>query len=85
MKLPVIKHINQFVAENDIDYVHESIELLEHMAEAPNIKDAELDVLAELLSNLYGAIEVHQLTKKGIPEKEALNSFMQRVIGSIAT
>ena len=29
MKLPVIKHISQFIEENDEDYIIETIEVLE--------------------------------------------------------
>ncbi|MFY0685786.1 MAG: hypothetical protein JXQ90_01405 [Cyclobacteriaceae bacterium] len=83
MKLPIIKHINSFVKENDIDYVHETVEVLEHLAESTALKDEELEVLGELVSNLYGAIEVNKLIKEGMSEKEAGNAFMKRVMGSI--
>ncbi|NVK84442.1 MAG: hypothetical protein HWE21_08975, partial [Cytophagia bacterium] len=45
--------------------------------------DEELDVIGELISNFYGAIEVNQSIKEGKPKKEALNEFMNRVVGSI--
>jgi hypothetical protein len=32
---------------------------------------------------MYGAIEVNRFIKDGTPQKEALNAFMQRVMGSI--
>ena len=83
MKLPVIKHLTQFIAENDEDYVIETIDTLEALTEVPSLKDEELDVSGELISNMYGAIEVHKMEKAGTPRKEALNSFMQRVMGSI--
>jgi|TARA_B100000809_G_scaffold256935_1_gene297664 hypothetical protein len=83
MKLPVIKHINSFISENDQDYIHETIQVLEHISESSGIKDDELDVIGELLSNMYGALEVHKLIKEGTSEKEALNQFMKRVMGSI--
>ncbi|HCX21854.1 MAG: hypothetical protein CMB80_20545 [Flammeovirgaceae bacterium] len=83
MRLPIIKHIIEFVDQNDEDWVVETIELLEHMSEAKGIKDEELDVIGELLSNMYGALEVHKEIKNGTPEKEALNGFMKRVMGSI--
>lgn len=83
MKLPVIKHINGFIQTNDVDYVNEAIELLEHISDAPGLKDDELDVIGELLSNMYGAIEVNEAIKSGTPEKDALNGFMKRVLGSI--
>lgn len=83
MRLPVIKHIVQFIENNDQDYVTETIETLENLIECEYLKDEELDVIGELLSNFYGAIEVDELIKQGTPQKEALNTFMKRVVGSI--
>jgi len=83
MKLPVIKHLTEFIQENDQDYISETIEVLEALCEVPSLKDEELDVIAELISNMYGAVEVDKLIKAGSPKKEALNTFMQRVLGSI--
>ena len=83
MRLPVIKHIVQFIETNDQDYVNETVETLENLIECEQLKDEELDVIGELLSNFYGAIEVDNMIKAGIPQKEALNSFMKRVVGSI--
>ena len=48
-----------------------------------SLKDEELDVIRELISNMYGALEVQKLVKEGATQKEALNTFMQRVLGSI--
>ena len=83
MRLPVIKHIVQFIENNDQDYVTETIETLENLIVCEQLKDEELDVIGELLSNFYGAIEVDELIKQGTPQKEALNTFMKRVVGSI--
>lgn len=83
MKLLVIKQLTQFVEENDEDYLIETIETLENLTEVPSLKDEELDVIGELISNMYGALEVHKMIKGGTPKKEALNSFMQRVLGAI--
>ena len=83
MRLPLIKHIIDFVDDNDEDWVNETIELLEHIGDAPGIKEEELEVIGELLSNLYGALEVNTSIKEGVPKKEALNNFMERVIGSV--
>jgi hypothetical protein len=83
MKLPVIKHLTQFIEENDQDYVIETIEVLEALTELSSLKDEELDVIAELISNMYGAIEVHKMVQNGTDKKEALNAFMKRVLGSI--
>jgi len=82
MKLPVIKHLTEFIEQNDVDYVLETIETLEALTEAP-LKDEELDVLGELISNLYGAVEVDKLIKEGNSKKDALNIFMKRVLGAI--
>lgn len=83
MRLPVIKHIVDFVEKNDEDYVVESMDLLEDLIEAKGIKDEELEVIGELLSNFSGALEVHKDIRSGTPKKEALNGFMKRVMGSI--
>jgi len=53
MRLPVIKHLVDFIEQNDEDYLIETIETLEFLIEAPGIKDEELDVIGELLSNFF--------------------------------
>jgi hypothetical protein len=83
MRLPVIKHIIAFIENNDEDYIVETLETLENLIELESLKDEEIDVIGELLSNLSGAIEVYDDMKKGTAKKEALNGFMKRVQGSI--
>ena len=83
MKLPIIKHLTNFIEENDEDFVIEAIETLEALTEVPSLKDDELDGIGELISNMYGAVEVNKMIKDGTPKKEALNEFMKRVLGSI--
>ena len=83
MRLPLIKHITQFIAENDEDFVIETLETLENLTESSSLKDEEIDVLGEMISNLYGALEVQKSIAEGLPQKEALNTFMKRVQGSI--
>ena len=83
MKLPIIKHVTQFIEQNDEDFIIETIETLESLTEVSSLKDTELDVIGELLSNFYGAIEVSKMIKSGKSQKYALNSFMKRVLGSI--
>ena len=83
MKLPVIKQLNKFIQDNDEDYIIETLETLESLTEVASLKDEELDVIGELISNMYGALEVHKMIKSGTPEKDALNAFMKRVLGSI--
>ena len=85
MKLTVIKHLAQFIEANDEDYIVETIETLEALSEVSSLKDDELDVIGELISNMYGSLEVHKMIKEGIPQKDALNNFMKRVMGSIDT
>lgn len=83
MKLPIIKQLTQFIEENDQDYLVEVIEVLENLTEVPSLKDEELDVIGELISNMYGALEVNKMVLEGKDKKTALNDFMQRVLGSI--
>ncbi len=83
MKLPIIKHLTQFIEDNDQDYLIETIEVLEALTEVSSLKDEELDVIGELISNMYGALEVNKMVKDGTDKKEALNAFMKRVMGSI--
>ena len=83
MRLPVIRHIVSFIESNDEDYVVETLETLEDLIDLDSLKDEELDVIGELLSNMSGALEVHQAMKEGMDKKSALNDFMKRVQGSI--
>lgn len=84
MKLPIIKQLSGFIESNDEDYVNEAIETLEAITEVSSLKDEELDVIGELISNMYGALEVQKLMKEeGLNQKEAINAFMKRVLGSI--
>jgi hypothetical protein len=84
MKLPLIKHLCTFVEANDEDFVSEAIEVLEHLTEYEGLADQEVDVIGEILSNLYGALEVEKtLLEDGVDRKTALNAFMKRVQGSI--
>ncbi|AWW30900.1 hypothetical protein DN752_12605 [Echinicola strongylocentroti] len=83
MRLPIIKHVLTFIEENDEDWVNETIELLENMTEISSLKDEEIEVMGELLSNLYGTLEVNKMIKDGMDKKEAMNTFMKRVMGSI--
>ena len=69
MRLPLIKHITKFIQENDEDYILETLEVLENLSEAENLKEEELNVIAELLSNLSGAIEVYNSISNGETER----------------
>lgn len=79
MRLPVIKHVSNFIETHDQDWVVEALELLEHLIDARGLKDEELDVIGEIMSNLEGALEVEKLIKSGMSQKDALNQFMKKV------
>jgi hypothetical protein len=83
MRVPIIKNLVTFIGNNDEDYLHETVDVLESLSEAKGIKDEELEVIGELMSNIFGALEVHQSIKNGVSQKDAINEFMQRVMGSI--
>lgn len=55
MKLPVIKTIQKTCTSEQIET---ALVVLENLSEAPSLKDPELDVIGELISNLCGALEV---------------------------
>lgn len=79
MRLPIIKHISNFIDKNDQDYIEETLTFFDDLIDARGIKDEELDVIGELISNMEGALEVQKLIKEGLTQKEALNTFMKRV------
>lgn len=83
MKLPVIRTLasDDKILEGDLKT---TVRVLEKISEARGLKDQELDVIGELISNLEGAkIVVEDHRHYGTPLKEALNKFMQRVIKSV--
>lgn len=82
MRLPVIKHL---VEQNfDEDHFEETLLVLESLIDARGIKDEELEVIGELLSNIEGAKAVKEdIRSNGTELKVALNNFMKRVMGSI--
>jgi len=79
MRLPIIKHISNFIENYDEDYITETLEVFEDLIDARGLKDEELDVIGELMSNMEGALEVNKMIKNGQTQKEALNEFMKRV------
>lgn len=81
MRLPIIKHL---VEKFDEDYMEETILVLESLIDAKGIKDEELDVIGELISNIEGAKAVRlDMRDNNTDLKVALNTFMKRVMGSI--
>lgn len=80
MKLPVIKTIQRTCTPEQIET---TLAVLENISEAPALKESELDVIGELISNLCGALEVHGMIADGMSESDAGNAFMKKVLGSI--
>ncbi|SFO14395.1 hypothetical protein SAMN04488519_10443 [Algoriphagus ornithinivorans] len=80
MKLPVIKTIQRTCTPEQIEM---ALEVLENVSEAPSLKENEVDVIGELISNLCGALEVHEMVASGMSEKDAGNAFMKKVLSSI--
>lgn len=80
MKLPIIRQLYLGADENKIQ---NTLDVLEVFSEARGVKQEEIDIVGELMTNLCGALEVHQLVKSGMKETDALNAFAHKVIGSI--
>lgn len=80
MKLPVIKHLQR---NNDAEKLQNTIEVLESFTEHRSVSDEEMDVIGELITNLCGAVEVHQMIENGDSEMDAANNFVKKVMGSI--
>ena len=82
MRLPIIKQLIEG-GDFDEDYMEEAVEVLLSISESRGLKDEEMEVIGELISNISGAQEVMVDIKKGTPQKEALNRFMKRVMNAI--
>ena len=83
MRLPIIKVIasNDSISQSDLTITADTLETI---SAARGLKDEELDVIGELISNIEGAKIVKEDHRHyGTPLREALNKFMQRVMNSI--
>lgn len=83
MRLPVIKTIasDDSILEGEL---RTTVRILEKISESRGIKDQELDVIGELISNIEGAkVVIDDHRHYGTPLREALNKFIQRVINSV--
>tara|TARA_Y100000389_G_C17455774_1_gene518054 strand:- start:2287 stop:2544 length:258 start_codon:yes stop_codon:yes gene_type:complete len=83
MKLPLIRTLSE---KFDEDYLLETVEVLEVISETPSLKDEDIEVIGELISNTLAAIEVIEIIRdsKGAKDaKAASTEFMKRVLGSI--
>lgn len=83
MRLPIIKALVE--SDLDEDFFSETVDTLLVITEARGVKDEEIEVIGELISNLEGAQEaLKDIKYNGTPQKEALNKFMKRVLNSIS-
>lgn len=80
MKLPVIKQIQR---TSSVAEIETAIKVLEATSEAAGLKEEEMNVIGELISNMCGALEVHEMIAHGMTERDAGNEFMKKVLGSI--
>ncbi|VXB45945.1 MULTISPECIES: DUF6952 family protein [Chryseobacterium] len=80
MKLPVIR---QFFQNQTPENLEKTLEVLESFTEFRGTTEEDMNVVGELITNICGALEVHANVQNGMSEKDALNSFAQKVLGSI--
>ena len=80
MKIPVIRQLFQNSTPENLEA---ALEVLEAFCEFRGVNETEIDVAGEMITNICGALEVHQMVKEGGAEKDALNAFGQKVMGSI--
>ena len=80
MKLPIIR---QFYQNQTPENLEATLEVLESFSEFRNVSEEDLNVTGELITNICGALEVHANVNNGMSEKDALNSFAQKVMSSI--
>lgn len=80
MKLPVIRQLYQNQSAENLE---KALEVLESFSEFRGVSDEDINVTGELMTNICGALEVHAKVQEGFSEKDALNSFAQKVLGSI--
>ena len=80
MKLPVIRHLQK---NNNVEKLENSRDVLENFTEHRSVSEQEMDVVGELITNICGAIEVHKMIEDGVPERDAANNFVKKVLGSI--
>ncbi len=80
MKLPIIR---QFYQNQTPENLEKTLEVLESFCEFRGASEEDLNVAGELITNICGALEVHAAVEGGMSEKDALNSFAQKVLGSI--
>ncbi|HRP90295.1 MAG TPA: hypothetical protein PKX92_09655 [Edaphocola sp.] len=80
MKLPIIR---QAYKNANLEQLEATLNVLETITEARGVTEEEMNVIGELITNICGAMEVHQMVQEGKSETEALNEFAKKVTGSV--
>ena len=80
MKLPVIR---QFYQTQTVENLEKTLEVIEAFTEFRGTTEEDLNVAGQLITNICGALEVHANVANGMVERDALNSFAKKVLGSI--
>lgn len=81
MKLPVIRHLQK---NNDKEALEKTAGVLESFTEHRSVSEQDMDVVGELLTNVLGAVEVHEMVEnEGMKPIDAANAFSKKVLGSI--
>ena len=80
MKVPIIRQLYQ---TQSVENLEKTLELLEAFCEFRGTTPQDLDVAGELITNICGALEVHAKVEAGMSDKDAINTFAQRVMGAI--
>jgi hypothetical protein len=80
MKIPVIRQLFQNTTPVQLET---TLEVLEAFCEFRGVSEHEVDVAGEMITNICGALEVHQMVSDDAVEKDAWNAFGQKVMGSI--
>ena len=80
MKVPIIR---QLVENTSVAQLETTLGVLEAFCEFRGVNETELDTAGELITNICGALEVHESIKSGMEQRDALNAFSKKVLGSI--
>lgn len=80
MKVPVIR---QFFENATPEQLNATLEVLEAFCEFRGVNETEVDIAGEMITNICGALEVHNSVTNGMEPREALNAFSAKVMGSI--
>lgn len=80
MKIPIIR---QLFENNTPENLEATLTVIESFCEFRGVSEGEVDFAGEMITNICGALEVHESVKGGMADREALNAFSQKVMGSI--